>query len=222
VIPKVAGSIPVSHPSNETVPSLMAGTVPHLGVCYFEVCHRVGTLVGDDVRMKHCPRCKISKPLDEFFRKAGRRASSYCKPCQLAYVREHYRRTSGAYNARRYALHAIYTERNRRIVLTHLATHPCIDCSERDIIVLDFDHVSGKKNGSISRLMRGGTAIRTLLAEMEKCVVRCANCHRRKTALENGSYRNRPWLYVNVADEKIAGDALCLWDGGGSNSRQMA
>jgi hypothetical protein len=145
--------------------------------------------------MKVCPRCNIAKSLGEFYKKKDRRAGSYCKPCQHAYVREHYLRTSAVYNARRYALHNIYTDRNRRIVMQHLAMHPCIDCNETDTLVLDFDHVRGTKDGSISRMLRGGTSIERLRAEMAKCVVRCANCHRRKTAHERGSYRTRPWLY---------------------------
>jgi transcription elongation factor Elf1 len=173
--------------------------------------------------MKYCPRCKENKPLDAFFKKKDRRASSYCKPCQLEYVREHYRRTSGAYNARRYALHQVYTDRNRRIVLAHLRAHPCIDCGEHDIVVLDFDHVSGQKHGNISRLIRGGTSIETLEAEIAKCVVRCSNCHRRKTASERGSFRMTPWLYEGEISPMLTlGTMINLWDGGGSNSRQMA
>ena len=173
--------------------------------------------------MKICPRCKEKKALDEFFKKKGRRAGSYCKPCQLAYVREHYRRTKGAYNARRYALHLVYTERNRRLILNHLSEHPCVDCNERDILVLDFDHVRGVKDGDISRMIFGGTSVERLRAEMDKCVVRCANCHRRKTAAECGSYRTRPWLYQMAdSEQSAAGQAIGMWDGGGSNSRPIA
>jgi hypothetical protein len=158
--------------------------------------------------------------MNSFARKIARPART---PCQLEYVREHYRRTSGAYNARRYALHKIYTVRNRKIVLAHLAKNPCVDCGERDIIVLDFDHVRGEKYFAISRLIVGGTSVATLQREMDKCVVRCANCHRRKTAMERGSYRNTPWLYQDDAVAAQApGDPIKLWDGGGSNSRQMA
>lgn len=170
--------------------------------------------------MKFCPRCKETKPLDAFFRKKDRRAGSYCKPCQLSYVREHYRRTAGAYNARRYALHAIYTERNRGIVLRHLKTHPCVDCGERDLLVLDFDHISGTKHGDISRMIGGGTSVERLEAEIAKCVVRCSNCPRRKTATERGSYRNSPWLYDEPQEN--ASRQKTLWDGRGSNSRQTA
>jgi hypothetical protein len=174
--------------------------------------------------MKVCPRCKEKKALDEYYRKKGRRAGSYCKPCQLAYVREHYRRTSGAYNARRYRLHHVYTNRNRRLVLAHLTQHPCVDCAETDVVVLDFDHVSGTKVSSISVMIRGGTSVRVLQDEIAKCVVRCANCHRRKTAQENGSYRTMPWLYEEVVPEAAIapGDAMNFWDGRGSNSRQTA
>ena len=170
--------------------------------------------------MKICPRCKEKKPLDGFFRKSDRLAGAYCKPCQLEYVREHYRRTKGAYNARRYALHAIYTNRNRGLVLKHLKAHPCVDCGEPDLLVLDFDHITGNKHGDISRMIRGGTSVERLLAEIAKCVVRCSNCHRRKTAAERGSYRNSPWLYEELP--KTTPRQKTLWDGGGSNSRQMA
>jgi hypothetical protein len=145
--------------------------------------------------MKFCPRCREKKALEEFYRKKGRSAGSYCKPCQHAYVREHYQRTSNTYNERRYALHLIYTERNRRLVLEHLAMHPCIDCGENDVVVLDFDHVRGTKLGAVSRMIVGGTSVQRLQAEIAKCVGRCANCHRRKTAMECGSYRTRLWLY---------------------------
>lgn len=155
--------------------------------------------------MKRCPRCGEQKALTAFYRKRDRRASSYCKPCQLAYVREHYRRTSAAYNLRRYEFHAAYTERNRDIVVAHLRDHPCVDCGEADLLVLDFDHVRGSKEASISRMIRGGTSEKRLRAEIAKCEVRCANCHRRKTARERGSYR-----------------AEILWDGRGSNPQPMA
>jgi hypothetical protein len=187
------------------------------------LCHSVGTLGRDNCRVKICPRCQERKALDEFYRKKDRLAGSYCKPCQHAYVREHYAKTSAVYNARRYALHLTYTERNRRLVLDHLANHPCIDCGERDIVVLDFDHVRGVKLDAVSRMIFGGTSERRLRAEIDKCVVRCANCHRRKTALECGSYRTRPWLYQKAGSEiSAAGQAIRLWDGGGSNSRQTA
>jgi len=66
------------------------------------LCQNVGTAACDHADMKFCPRCKEKKALDEFYRKKGRSAGSYCKPCQLAYVREHYKLKAASYDARRY------------------------------------------------------------------------------------------------------------------------
>ena len=140
----------------------------------------------DNLQMKYCPRCAVTKPFDEFFRKKGRKAGSYCKPCQLSYVREHYRRTSGAYNTKRYEFHAKYTARNQQLVIEYLSRHACVDCGERDAMVLELDHVSGTKLLSVSQMVRGGTSVASLQAEIATCVVRCVNCHRRKTGAERG------------------------------------
>ena len=130
----------------------------------------------------------------------GRWAAQFCGyriPAGCRRARAPAQRSSrhGAYNARRYALHAKYQNRNRRLVLAHLGENPCIDCGEIDVIVLDFDHVTDTKISSISKMIHDGIAVQRLRAEMAKCVVRCANCHRRKTAAERKSYRVSPWLY---------------------------
>lgn len=72
----------------------------------------------------------------------------------------------------------IYKDRNRKIVEGYLKEHPCIDCGNTDLRVLDFDHVKGKKIGSISYGIKSSWPIEKLLTEIDKCEVRCANCHR--------------------------------------------
>jgi L-lysine 2,3-aminomutase len=77
----------------------------------------------------------------------------------------------------------------RKYVLDYLATHPCIDCGETDPIVLDFDHRDGEeKKGNVASFVGGVRAFDVLIAEMAKCDVRCANCHRRRTAKQQGWY----------------------------------
>jgi hypothetical protein len=80
-------------------------------------------------------------------------------------------------------------ERNRDYVLLYLRLHPCVDCEESDPVVLEFDHVSGTKLGHVTKLMYQKKKLEVLAAEIAKCQVRCANCHRRKTAFQFGSYR---------------------------------
>lgn len=74
----------------------------------------------------------------------------------------------------------------------YLRHHPCIDCGESDIIMLEFDHIRGQKRGGVTTLIRHTLSWEVIQAEIEKCVVRCANCHKRKTAKQFG------WLKANT------------------------
>ena len=59
---------------------------------------------------------------------------------------------------------------------------PCADCGGKfDPVVMDFDHVRGEKLFNISVGVGTGQGIRKILAEIEKCEVVCANCHRLRT-----------------------------------------
>lgn len=77
---------------------------------------------------------------------------------------------------------------NRQKLNEYLRHHPCVDCGEADIVVLEFDHVRGKKRVSISCVI-GSFRWESVLKEITKCDVRCANCHRRKTAKERRYFR---------------------------------
>ncbi len=58
--------------------------------------------------------------------------------------------------------------------------------------VLEFDHRPGtQKRGDIARLVHELVAWQVILDEIEKCDVRCANCHRRMTAERGGFWRHR-------------------------------
>jgi hypothetical protein len=81
-------------------------------------------------------------------------------------------------------------ERNVRFALAALAASGCVDCGEADICVLDFDHV-GAKTRSVMELARREVGLQRLRDEIARCVVRCANCHRRRTASAGGHYRAR-------------------------------
>jgi 5-methylcytosine-specific restriction endonuclease McrA len=70
-------------------------------------------------------------------------------------------------------------------IFNYLRGHPCVDCGEPDVIVLDFDHQRDKKH-AISRLVCSNKSWGEILVEIEKCEIRCANCHRSKTARQFG------------------------------------
>lgn len=82
--------------------------------------------------------------------------------------------------------------RNRAFVNSYLDQHPCVDCGEPDRIVLEFDHVRGNKSKEVSLLVNDGISIKRIAEEIEKCEVRCANCHRRVTVKRRQSKIGMP------------------------------
>ena len=77
--------------------------------------------------------------------------------------------------------------------MSYLQSHPCVDCGESDLVVLDLDHVRGEKIKTVTDMVRGGWSIAKIDIEIAKCEVRCANCHRRKTAERHGGwYKSAP------------------------------
>ena len=80
--------------------------------------------------------------------------------------------------------------RNIRLVLERLSEAACVDCRLADPLVLQFDHLESKTK-DIASLVRSGCNSQILVGELNKCEVRCANCHRRRTAIEGGWFRAR-------------------------------
>jgi hypothetical protein len=138
---------------------------------------------------RKCYRCGEVKPAEAFSwrrRERGQR-DSFCRPCRKAYGREHY-----LANRQRYVDQA--RENKQRLMrertaylLEHFATHPCSDCGETDPLVLEFDHLRDKRFNVGSALPYRNWE--SILAEIEKCEVVCANCHRRRTGRRLGSVR---------------------------------
>ena len=102
--------------------------------------------------------------------------------------RKHYKRVSRSKSwrsIRRVHSHRCYISkvkdrrrRNRKWLQEIKGSLGCVDCGIKDWRVLDFDHRYGKSFCISSRIDYG---MGRLLREMEKCDVRCSNCHRIKT-----------------------------------------
>jgi hypothetical protein len=100
-------------------------------------------------------------------------------------------------NIDKYKAKALVNERRARLdrrqkVDTYLAIHPCVDCGESSIELLDFDHRDpAEKRATVNRLTTVA-GWRTVRAEIEKCDVRCANCHRQRTARQFDWAKTKP------------------------------
>ena len=79
--------------------------------------------------------------------------------------------------------------RNLLFLLDFLREHPCIACGEPDPVVLDFHHI-GEKTAGVVQLAGRECAIAHLEREIAACEIRCANCHRRETIVEQRHFRN--------------------------------
>lgn len=139
--------------------------------------------------MRICGRCKERKAPDEFAwrRKSRGQRDNYCRACRTAYKHEHYARNKQRYiDSARRRTERIVSERTAYLV-SFFREHPCVDCGEGDPLVLEFDHL-GEKQFGIGRGMRE-RPWKAVLAEIEKCEVVCANCHRRRTNRRGGFIR---------------------------------
>ena len=86
--------------------------------------------------------------------------------------------------------------KNKQWLRTYLLKHPCVDCGLTDIRCLEFDHVRGEKFAPITKLINRPTPLDVLEAEIAKCEVRCASCHRLKTLERGGWWRNNKVEYA--------------------------
>jgi hypothetical protein len=132
--------------------------------------------------MKRCSTCKKVKVFSEFHKNSLREDgySLTCKSCKKEFAKSWYSRRSESQKQIVLVRKERVQRENRERIEEHLRNHPCVDCGEKDIIVLEFDHVRGIKKKEVS-IMRYTYCWETVQKEIEKCEVRCANCHRRAT-----------------------------------------
>lgn len=105
--------------------------------------------------MKECSRCGHEKPDEEFYHYN----SCYCKSCCSNYV-----------NLRK--------QRRRYWLGLYKQNKGCHVCGfNKSINALDWHHINmQEKEAHITNLHTG--KLKKLFAELRKCVVLCANCHR--------------------------------------------
>ena len=128
---------------------------------------------------KRCNTCKKMRALSEFnVRDAAVRRSAVPMSSVLPRV---VRQAPGrSHRQRRPAQPRPSGSSSAARLAAYFATHPCVDCGERDIRCLQFDHRDrSTKTANVACLLRHAGPGRSSLAEIEKCDVRCANCHSR-------------------------------------------
>lgn len=141
--------------------------------------------------MKNCPRCNVDypDPPEKYFHKKSSSNDGfqlYCKNCISEFHKDHYKKHKSDYYKRSLKNNSRYRLRNLQYTVDYLKQHPCIDCGETDPMALEFDHRSDKDYNISNMYTR---SIENIKKEIAKCDVRCANCHKRKTAKQLGYYK---------------------------------
>jgi len=147
------------------------------------------------MNLKTCTKCGVAQDISQYSlvhpaKKDGKLRPD-CKSCVRARTAIYCLKDPDAQARRMQKVKAAATSRNKKFLDDYLHIHHCVDCGESDPIVLDFDHVSGVKACDVSRLICSGAREWRVLEEIAKCEVRCANCHRRKTAERAGWKRGK-------------------------------
>ncbi len=133
--------------------------------------------------MKTC----IKHPLVEL-KTSGKRQREKCSECNKEYQAKWWQKNKALQRSRVKANSKKAKARSKDLINGHLQSHPCVDCGESDIEVLEFDHLKDKTM-NVSAMPRAGFALEKIKEEIAKCEVRCANCHRRKTRKQFGYTR---------------------------------
>ena len=127
---------------------------------------------------KICKTCGLEKPIIEFNFKDKKRnkRQAVCKDCQRARERELYHTVYKYRNKDNYKSNRKKYREKITIFLNNLKECGCIICGESDPCCLDFHHLKDKefdlahsKEFSLDRIKK----------EIEKCIILCANCHRK-------------------------------------------
>lgn len=133
--------------------------------------------------MKKCSKCSLEKEVTDFYDRSASKDGKHgwCKACCCNIANSWGHR----YPERRKECNRINSAKKylirKELIDSIKISKGCIDCGYKDHpAALHFDHIErNDKNFKIS-----GNHMRRLeiiLTEIDKCVVRCANCHAIKT-----------------------------------------
>lgn len=124
---------------------------------------------------KICRKCKRELPIEQFeleHTKYGDRRRGTCRECRSEY-RKQWRKDNPEIHV------AQETRRIKRVrEWQNSLKTPCIVCGEKEPVALDWHHLDpNTKTFTIGPHFNRAKSL--ILAEIQKCVCLCANCHRK-------------------------------------------
>lgn len=142
-------------------------------------------------KTKRCSKCRKRKPLEGFNRQSDKPdgLQSACRACNKANGKRYYRDNKAKFRARN------KKRREGHIAWVNtLRDHPCMDCKGSfPTCVMEFDHREGEaKTAAVAKMVTDSYSKESILAEIQKCDLVCANCHRIRTHRRRRTLGYRP------------------------------
>ena len=160
-----------------------------------------------------CRKCPHEGPIEEFAKDQRRKTPYECKQCKGKRSRKHYDENKTVYASRgpRRRFEA------REVVNKIKTENPCMDCGQKfHYCQMDFDHRDqDEKKKQVSYMLLHG--IETILNEVKKCDLVCANCHRDRTQrqieqlpkIEPGNYESQRLRDINLFVNSLKNNKIC-------------
>lgn len=154
--------------------------------------------------MKRCSRCHALKIESEFYKASIRRdgLQSACKACANKSVDSSRKKDLDRYRQ----VQSNRQKTNQRLIRSWKETQGCLACGENFYACLELHHLDpAEKEAQPSEL--ASVSFKSFLKEASKCVVLCANCHRKVHAgifrVEVGLDHDDPWKVVNPGQRRV-------------------
>lgn len=151
--------------------------------------------------MKICNKCNRDEKTTIFGTNKAKKdgLQNQCKECRRERQKLWYNNNKEVQAVRVKTGKEISRNNARVFVFNYLKENSCIDCDEKDIIVLEFDHREPKEKFlGIAQMIQNRYSVEAIKKEIEKCDVVCANCHRRRTA------KQFDWFKLNYGSAQVS------------------
>jgi hypothetical protein len=155
-------------------------------------------LVPADRRVLEKAAKKAGLPLTVFIKRCALRFA-VCRECRDSYHTRNFKRLQAwrkQYNRKNRSKKRerdLLRRQEGKAFVDAFKRKPCADCGRRfPAVAMDLDHVRGTKFRNIASLVSGAYRLELIKAELKKCEVVCACCHRVRTAKRKQNYGPRP------------------------------
>lgn len=149
---------------------------------------------------KKCTKCKLIKYEVEFNKKGKNGLQCYCKQCATEIAKGYYsRRYANKNKDVIYALNKELKTQCKQLVADIKEKYGCVSCkNEFDSNALDCHHVDPNEKDNLVSYLAQCKSKKKLIMELEKCIVLCANCHRK---VHSGTLSLTKYIIKIVVDD---------------------